>query len=46
MSALFKKVQKYYKMGLYTKAMVADFVAKGKLTAEEYKIITGNDYAG
>ena len=44
MSALFNKVKKYYDMGLYTKKVVADFVKKGKLTPEEYKLITGDDY--
>lgn len=45
MSALFKTVKKYYNMGLYSKEKVADFVAKGKLTPEEYKLITGDNYA-
>ena len=44
MSALFNKVKKYYKMGLYTKEMVAEFVVKGKLTPAEYRLITGEDY--
>ena len=37
MSALYKKVKKYYDMGLYNDKMVADFVKKGKLTPEEYE---------
>ena len=45
MSALFNKVKKYYNLGLYTKENVATFVQKGKLTPEEYKLITGDDYA-
>jgi len=44
MSALFNKIKKYYNMGLYTKENVAEFVKKGKLTPEEYKLITGDDY--
>lgn len=44
MSKLYKTVKKYYDMGLYSKAQVADFVAKGKITPEEYKLITGDDY--
>lgn len=40
MSALFEKVKKYYNMHFYTKKMVGDFVIKGKLTAEEYELIT------
>lgn len=45
MSALFKTVKKYYNMGLYTNKQVAVFVEKGKLTAEEYELITGEPYA-
>lgn len=41
---MFEKVKKYYDRGFYTKAQVADFVAKGKLTAAQYKEITGEDY--
>ena len=44
MSALYKTVKKYYDMGFYKKEHVALFVKKGKLTAEEYKLITGEDY--
>lgn len=45
MSALFNKVKKFYNMGLYTDKMVADFVAKNKLTEKEYEEITGKPYA-
>lgn len=41
---MFEKVKKFYDEGLYTKAMVANFVKKGKITAEQYKEITGDDY--
>ena len=44
MSALYKKVKKYYDMGLYNDKMVADFVKKGRLTPEEYELITGQPY--
>ena len=44
MSKLFKTVKKYYNMGLYTKKQVADFVIKGKITKEEYELITGEPY--
>ena len=44
MSKLFDKVKKYYDLGLYTKAHVANFVKKGAITAEEYELITGESY--
>lgn len=44
MSKLYSKVKKFYDMGLYTNAQVANFVLKGAITAEEYKLITGEDY--
>lgn len=44
MSKLYKTVKKYYDMGIYNDEQVAVFVEKGKLTAEEYKLITGEDY--
>lgn len=40
----FEKIKYYYDNGLWTKAMVANAVVKGKITAEEYKLITGEDY--
>lgn len=43
---MFEKVKKFYDMGLYSKAQVAQFVRKGKLTAEEYETITGEKYDG
>lgn len=43
---MFEKVKKYYDRGFYTKAQVADFVKKGKLTAEQYEQITGEAYDG
>ena len=40
-----EKIEKWYKQGLWTKAMVANAVAKGRLTAEDYAAITGEEYA-
>lgn len=41
---MFDKVKRFYDIGLYTKAQVAAFVRKGKLTADEYEAITGDEY--
>ena len=41
---MFEKVKRFYDLGLYTKAQVAAFVHKGKLTAEQYTLITGDEY--
>lgn len=41
---MFEKVKKYYERGFYTKEQVADFVKKGKLTSEQYELITGEPY--
>ena len=38
------KVKQWYTWGLWTKDMVSNAVAKGKLTADDYKEITGKDY--
>ena len=38
------KIAWWYKHGLWTKAMVADAVAKGRISAEEYAEITGEEY--
>lgn len=46
MSRLFKTVKRYYDQGTYSKEDVAVFVEKGKLTPEEYKEITGEEYDG
>ena len=43
---MYEKVKKYYERGFYSKAQVADFVKKGKLTAEQYEQITGEAYDG
>lgn len=44
MESIFERVKKYYNMHIYTKKHVADFVRKGKLTAEEYELITKESY--
>lgn len=38
---MFERVKNFYDLGLYTKAQVAMFVQKGKLTPAEYQEITG-----
>lgn len=43
---MYEKVKKYYERGFYSKAQVADFVKKGKLTAAQYGQITGEAYDG
>ena len=44
MSAKFETVKKYYDMGMWTEAKVKNAVVKGWITAEEFKLITGEDY--
>lgn len=43
---MFEKVKHFYDLGLYTKSQVAEFVRRGKLTAEEYELITGDPWEG
>ena len=38
------KIAKWYKQGLWTKAMVANAVAKKQITAADYEEITGETY--
>lgn len=40
----FEKVKRYYDKGLYTKDQVKVFVKGGKISQEEYKEITGEEY--
>ena len=40
----FEKIKYYYDNKLWTLTMVANAVVKIKITAEEYKRITGLDY--
>ena len=45
MSIYYKTVRRYYDKGLYTEDDVAVFVRTGKITKEEYALITGLPYA-
>ena len=40
----FDRIKKYYDAGLWTGKMVGNAVAKKKITTEQYKEITGEDY--
>jgi uncharacterized XkdX family phage protein len=40
----FKFIKDNYDSGNYTKDNVKVFVVKGKITADQYKTITGDDY--
>lgn len=40
----YEKIKEYYDKGLWNKTMVRNAVVKGKITAEQYKSITGEDY--
>lgn len=40
----YEKIKEYYDNGLWSKLMVRNAVVKGKITAEQYKSITGEDY--
>ena len=44
MSKHFKKVKGYFDNGLWSIERVRNAVLKSWITAEEYKIITGEDY--
>ena len=41
---MFRVVKRYYDMGIYSTNDVAKFVRVGRLTHEEYKLITGQEY--
>ena len=41
---MFKIIKRYYDRGIYSKENVAVFVTSGKITAEQYKEITGTEY--
>lgn len=40
----FEKIKTYYDKKFWTKKMVGDAVKMKKITAEQYKEITGEDY--
>lgn len=44
-SEKFELVKSYYDSGFWKKKAVKNAVARGWITAEEYKEITGEDYA-
>lgn len=44
MSAKFEKVKSYYDAGLWSKTRVRNAVIKRWITAEEYRLITGEEY--
>lgn len=45
MSKNFEKIKKYFEKGLWTIKMVHNVVGKESgITAQEYKLITGEDY--
>ena len=41
---MYKIVKRFFDRKIYTKENVAVFVASGKITAEQYKEITGTAY--
>lgn len=45
MSPKFERVKRYYDQGLWNLQMVRNAVVKHWITAEEFKLITGEDYA-
>ena len=40
----FPKIKRFFEGGYWTKKMVADAVEKSKITEDEYKEITGENY--
>ena len=40
----YEKVKRYYGMGVWTKKMVCNAVAKGWITPEDYKELTGEEF--
>ncbi len=42
---MFAIVKRYYDKGIYAKTDVAVFVRAGKITAEQYEEITGEQYS-
>lgn len=42
---IIEKIEKYYKKGMYKKAHLKVFVSKGVITADQYYLITGEDYS-
>ena len=44
MNEWYSKIKGWYESGWWTKSMVKNAVIKEKITADEYKEITGEDY--
>ena len=44
MSKNYNSIKRYYGKGWYTKEDLRDIVESGKLTTEEYELITGEPY--
>lgn len=44
MSKWYKKIKEWYEAGYWTKVMVKNAVIKKRITADEYKNITDDDY--
>lgn len=40
----FDKIKDFYERGLWNKTMVRNAVVKGKITEDEYELITGEKY--
>lgn len=43
---MFDKLMKFFRLKLYTKKQIADFVRKGVITPEQYEMIVGEPYVG
>ena len=41
---MYQKIKRFYNLGIYSKEQVAQFVAKGVITAVQYESITGDPY--
>lgn len=41
---MFERIKKWYKLGIWSKTMVANAVKKGILTEEQYTEITGESF--
>lgn len=46
MSTKFEDIKKYYDYGMWTEDQVRAAVVKNKITAEEFKLITGRGFIG
>lgn len=46
MSAKYEMLKNFYDEGLWDQTRLKNAVSKNRITAEEYKLITGEDYKG